>query len=288
VRALELITTWPVPNVSAAVIDLTVDHGARVHRAGDPTTRYRIASISKPITAWACLIAVEEGLLELESPIGQPGCTLAHLLSHAGGYAFDGDEPVADPGRRRIYSNTGIDVAATAVAAAAAMPFEQYLREAVFEPLGMRDTVLRGSPAHAIWSTVDDLVGFLLEVLRPTLLSETTAAQATQPVFSDLAGIVPGIGRFDPCPWGLGFEVHGAKHPHWMGDHNSPAAFGHFGGAGTMCWIDREAVPGVELAVVSLTDRPFDEWSIEAMRRWPELSDAVIAETAATARTSAP
>ena len=30
--------------------------------------------------------------------------------------------------------------------------------------------------------------------------------------------------------------------------------------------------------IVALTDRPFDDWSIEAMKRWPELSDAVVAE----------
>lgn len=282
-RALELIATWPVANVGAAVLRIDQGRDPVVHRAGDPVAHYRLASISKPITAWGCLVAVEEGLLGLDSPVGQPGCTLAHLLAHAGGYPFDGGEPVADPGRRRIYSNTGIELAASAVAAAAEMPFEQYLREAVLEPLGMRSTALRGSPAHGVWSTVDDLVRFLLEVLRPRLLAAATVASATRPAFPDLAGIVPGIGRFDPCPWGLGFEIHGAKHPHWMGDHNSAAACGHFGGAGTMCWIDRDAVPGTELALVALTDRPFDEWSIEAMRCWPELSDAVIAEVATTA-----
>lgn len=279
-RALELTSTWPVPHVSAAAIIATPDSDPVVRHVGDPGARYRIASISKPIAAWACLVAVEEGLLGLDSPIGQPSCTLAHLLAHAGGYSFDGDAPVSDPGRRRIYSNTGIELAAGAVAAAAAMPFEQYLREAVFEPLGMTSTHLRGSPAHGIWSTVDDLVAFLLEVVRPRLLSTETVTHATSPVLPELAGIVPGIGRFDPCPWGLGFEIHGRKHPHWMGDHNSSAAFGHFGGAGTMCWVDRQVVPGTHLALVALTDRPFDEWSIEAMRRWPELSDAVIAEVA--------
>ena len=49
---------------------------------------------------------------------------------------------------------------------------------------------------------------------------------------------MPGVGSFDPCPWGLGVEIHGAKHPHWMGRANSPETFGHFGGAGTMMWVD--------------------------------------------------
>ena len=87
---------------------------------------------------------------------------------------------------------------------------------------------------------------------------------------------MPGVGRFDPCPWGLGFEIRGRKTPHWTGHTNSASTFGHFGGAGTMMWVDPEAGCGL----VALTDRSFDDWSIEAMRRWPELSDAVVGEVA--------
>ena len=75
------------------------------------------------------------------------------------------------------------------------------------------------------------------------------------------AGIVPGVGRFDPCPWGLGVEIRGEKSPHWTGRANSPATFGHFGGAGTMMWVD----PLADVGVVALTDRPFDEWRDEAL-----------------------
>lgn len=279
-QALELTVGWPVPHVSAGVAVRAPGGAPVLHTIGDPARAYRIASISKPITAWAALIAVEEGLVDLDTQIGQPGCTLAHLLAHAGGYGFDGTEPVSAPGRRRIYSNTGIELAAAAVASAAAMPFEQYLHEAVLDPLGMRDTALRGSPAHGIWSTVDDLMRFVVEVTRPTLLAAETVATATAPFLPELAGIVPGIGRFDPCPWGLGFEIHGHKHPHWMGTRNSPTSFGHFGGSGTMCWIDRDAVAAGDLAIVALTDRAFDDWSIDALRCWRELSDAVIDEVA--------
>ena len=45
------------------------------------------------LTAWAVLIAVEEGVVGLEDAVGQPGCTLRHLLAHAGGYPFDGPDP---------------------------------------------------------------------------------------------------------------------------------------------------------------------------------------------------
>jgi hypothetical protein len=47
-----------------------------------------------------------------------------------------------------------------------------------------------------------------------------------------------------------------------------------------MCWIDCDAVAGSKLALVALTDLAFDAWSIEAVRSWRELSDAVIAEVA--------
>ena len=281
-NALDLIDTWPVDNVAAAVIELDRDAARRTVRTGGDTTRpYRLASLSKPITTWAVLVAVEEGLLSLDTAIGQPGCTLRHLLAHAGGYPFDGPQPIAAPGARRIYSNTGIEMAAEAVAAAADMPFGQYLTEAVFEPLGMASSSLRGSPAHSVWSTVDDCIRFMDETMQPRLVTEQTAHAATTPVFDELAGIVPGVGRYDHCSWGLGFEVKGDKHPHWMGHTNTPAAFGHFGGAGTLLWVDSGAVAGTTVGCVALTDRPFDEWAIEALRLWPQLSDAVLDEVRA-------
>jgi CubicO group peptidase (beta-lactamase class C family) len=273
VRALELVTTWPVPHASAAVVTA---EGSAAGRVGEPDRRYRLASLTKPLAAWATLIAVEEGIVALDQPAGQPGCTVRHLLAHAGGYAFDGPDPIAAPERRRIYSNTGIEIVAATVEAAAGMPFADYLAGAVFDPLGMVDARLEGSAAHAAWASVDDVVRFLAEVQRPTLLDAASAADAVRAQWPDLAGIVPGVGRFDPCPWGLGFEIRGDKTPHWTGRSNSASTYGHYGGAGTMMWID----PLAGCALVALTDRSFDEWPKEALQVWPELSDAVIAEVA--------
>ena len=50
---------------------------------------------------------------------------------------------------------------------------------------------------------------------------------------------------------------------------NSPATFGHFGGAGTFLWVD----PVVGLAAVVLTDREFGPWALAA---WPTFSEAVL------------
>lgn len=271
--ALALIDDWPVPTASAAVIgpDGVVD------QRGPADHRFRLASISKVMTAWAVLVATEEGSLGLDDPAGQAGCTVRHLLSHAGGYPFDGTSPLVPPGRKRIYSNTGIELAARHLAEVTGMPFADYLREAVFEPLGMASTELRGSPAHGVWSTLDDTARFAHELLRPRLVAPATATEATTPQFPRLDGVVPGVGSFRPCPWGLGVEIRGDKWPHWTGRSCSPATFGHFGGAGTMLWVD----PVADLAVVALTDRPFDEWASEALRCWPELSDAVLAECGA-------
>jgi CubicO group peptidase (beta-lactamase class C family) len=272
VRALELTASWPVPTVAAAVVARTGPQDA----IGDLDHEFRLASISKPIVAWAALIAVEEGLLSLETPIGQPGCTLRHLLSHAGGYPTEGTDPIAAPERKRIYSNSGIELAADAIAAVSEMPFEEYLRLGVFEPLGMSATALNGSPAHAIRSTTNDIIRFMLEVRTPTLISRAAADDAVRSQYPTLGGIVPGVGRFDVSPWGLGFEVRGDKRPHWTGSGNSAASFGHFGGSGTMMWLD----PDAGIGLVALTDRMFDEWGATALRRWPELSDAVLEEFA--------
>lgn len=272
--ALELTDTWPVDNVSAAVV---ID-GETVASHGPTDRSFRLASISKTITAWAVLIAVEEGIIGLDTVIAPDvnAATLRHLLAHAGGYGFDGSGPVAPIERKRIYSNTGIEVAADAVAHASDMTFEEYLRLGVLDPLAMSSTELHGSPAYDMSSTVDDIAAFMSELMNPTLLSSATAAAAVRPHFASLGGIVPGVGRFAACPWGLGFEVRGDKSPHWTGRLNSAATFGHYGGAGTLMWIDPDCIPGHSVGLVALTDRPFTEWAGEALRVWPELSDAVV------------
>lgn len=270
VTALELTADWPVPAVSAAVLR----SGEVIATIGDGNRVQRLASISKPMAAWAMLVAVEEGIVSLDQPVGQPGCTLRHLLAHAGGYGFDGDDAIARPEATRMYSNTGFSLAAQAVEDAAGIAFADYLDESVFVPLGMTSSVLRGSAAHGVRSNLDDTCRFVAEVMRPTLIHRTTATDAERIHYPALAGIVPGVGRYEQCPWGLGFEVRGTKEPHWTGTTNSPRTFGHFGGSGTMFWID----PDRDLGLIALADLDFDRWADAALAAWPALSDAVIAE----------
>jgi CubicO group peptidase (beta-lactamase class C family) len=267
VPALDALASWPVERVAAAV----VDRDGGVDTKGDTAWRTRIASVTKPLVALACLVAVEEGTLDLEAPAGPPGSTVRHLVAHASGLPFEGTAPVSPPGRRRIYSNAGFDVLGDTLAAAAGMSAATYFREAVAEPLGMGRTELRGSAAKDAWSTVADLVRFVAELLAPTLVAPATLAEATSEQFPGLAGVVPGLGSFDRNPWGLGFEIKGAKSPHWMAPDGSPRTFGHFGGAGTFLWVD----PDAGVAAVVLTNREFGDW---APPLWSAWSGEVLAE----------
>ncbi len=266
VDALAQIDTWQATTAAAAVVG--VDGIVASHGPVDAVLR--IASVTKLLTAYAALVAIEEGTIALDDPVGQPGATVRHLLAHAGGYGFDGQSPILPPGRRRIYSNTGIELLAGHLETRAALPFPTYLDEAVLGPLAMSASSLTGSPAHQLRSTVTDLAAFARELLAPALVAPATLAEATTVQFPGLGGVLPGVGRFQPLDWGLGFELRDAKHPHWTGRHNAAATFGHFGGAGTFLWVD----PVAQLALVVLTDRAFGPWALDA---WPALSDAVMA-----------
>ena len=279
-NALDRCSSWPVERVAAAVIVHSNGHdrSSRVVAShGDTEGVFRLASLAKPISSWAILVAVEEGIVDLDTSLpdefaGQANVILRHLLSHAGGYPFNGTTPISRPERTRTYSNGGIELAAQLVENASEMDFAEYLDLAVFAPLAMSASSLRGSPAHRVASSVDDLVRFLTEVWAPTLISTPTARAAVSIQFPTLGGMVPGVGRYDECPWGLGFEIRGGKSPHWTGTRNGPDTYGHFGGAGTLMWTD----PSAALSLIALTDRPFDEWADDALRFWPELSDAVL------------
>lgn len=229
--------------------------------------------MTKPLAAYAILIAIEEGSLALDQPAGPPGSTVAHLLSHSSGLAPEaGDQPtMSRVGSRRIYSNDGFDVLGETLAEATGLDIATYLQEGLFDPLGMADTSLDGSPAHAATSTVDDLLRFGAELLRPTLIAPETRARLAAPHLPALDGVLPGYGRQIPNPWGLGFEIRGSKSPHWTGAGNAPSTFGHFGRAGTFFWLD----PTIDGFCVALTDRDFGPWAASA---WPDFSDLVIAD----------
>jgi CubicO group peptidase (beta-lactamase class C family) len=269
VQGLNEIDRWPAENVAVAVVSTD---GVAAER-GDRSRVFRWASVTKPITALALLVAAEEGTLDLDEPAGPPGSTLRHLLAHASGLPFEGTTPIAPPGKRRIYSNTGIEEAARVLEQRAELPFGEYLQQSVLDPLGLSATRLVESPAAGLHGSLADLVAVAAELLAPTLIASETLAEATSVQFPGLAGVIPELGRFDPNDWGLGFELKGSKQPHFSGTLTSPQTFGHWGGSGTFLWVD----PGRQLALATLTDLDFGDWAKEA---WPRFSDSVVAAAA--------
>jgi CubicO group peptidase (beta-lactamase class C family) len=268
VESLRAVDGWNAGTVAAGVA--RADAVLATHGPRDAALPW--ASVTKLLTGLALLVALEEGTVDLDEPAGPPGATLRHLLSHASGLPVDGEEPLAEPGRRRIYSNTGIELAARLLEQRAEMPFGDYFAAAVVRPLGLAGR-LSGSPAYGYRGPLDDLLALGRELLRPTLVAAETLAEATTVQFPCLSGVLPGLGRMEPNDWGLTFELRDAKSPHWTGSRNSGRTFGHFGASGTFLWADPEA----GLACGVLTERRFGDWAKEA---WPPFSDAVLAELA--------
>lgn len=258
--ALAAIDSWGARTAAAAVVGAV----EAVHGPHDVELRW--ASVTKILTGLAVLVAVEEGTVDLDEAAGP--AALRHLLAHASGLGPEEGPPLMPPERRRIYSNYGIELAAALVEKRAGMPFADYLRGAVVEPLGLAGS-LHGSPAWGFHGPLDDLIRLARELLAPTLVAPETLAEATTVQFAGLDGVLPSWGRMTPNDWGLAFELRDAKSPHWTGTLASPRTFGHFGAAGTFLWVD----PDAGLALGVLTDREFGDWAKDA---WPALSDAVV------------
>lgn len=140
--------------------------------AAAPDTVFRIASISKPITAIAVMQLVEKGKLDLDAPIQRyvPSfpekewpLTARELLSHMGGirhynsiaevnstrHYTDVIEPLKifateplqfEPGTRYLYSTYGFNLLGAAVEGASSMPYLGYVREHIFAPARMEHT----------------------------------------------------------------------------------------------------------------------------------------------------
>ncbi len=268
--ALDAIADWPVPTAAAAVVGPSGVQAAH----GDTRHHFALASVTKPLVARAAQIAIEEGVVDLDTAAGPPGSTVRHLLAHASGLSMRSPEVMTEPGKRRVYSNYGFQVLAETVQQASGIEFGQYLAEAVVEPLGMTDTSLDGGAEVAGFgatSTVADLAAFAGDLLRPSTVSQQMHTEATKVQFPGLTGVLPGFGVQRPNDWGLGFEIRDAKSPHWTGSANSGRTYGHFGQSGTFLWVD----PDADVALVVLTDRNFGDW---AYPLWPALSDGLLRE----------
>ncbi|MEL3952092.1 serine hydrolase domain-containing protein [Stenotrophomonas bentonitica] len=136
-------------------------------------TNFRLASVSKQFTAAAILLLAEDGALTLDDPLKRwlpslpaaaDAITLRQLLSHTSGLldyedlmAADATAQVHDqdvlhlleaqdrtyftPGTAYRYSNSGYALLALVVGKASGSDFATFLRQRIFLPLGMRDSV---------------------------------------------------------------------------------------------------------------------------------------------------
>ncbi|MEE9414159.1 MAG: serine hydrolase domain-containing protein [Acidimicrobiales bacterium] len=269
-RSLETIDEWPVGIAAAAALN----NDSTLESYGPTDHRFALASISKVLSAVAVHVAIEEEVIAIgDVAAGAPaGATIAHLLNHSSGLAPDSAESLAAPGKKRIYSNYGFELATQHVATQSTIDFADYLSEAVFAPAAMGSTELQGSPAHGIVSTVEDLVLFLQALHQGWILAPETLQAMISPSGGDLPGVLPGYGRQNRNSWGLGVEIRGDKSPHWTAEQNSASTWGHFGRSGTFIWVD----PIRERSLICLTDRLFGDWALE---RWPALSSNFLEST---------
>lgn len=150
-----------------------------------PDTLYRIASITKLFTATALLQLRDAGKLQLDDPVTKhlswfnvrnrqpesPQITIRHLITHTSGlpresefpYWTDADFPTLEQVRdglarqeailaaetRWKYSNLALALAGEIVAAVSCQSYGEYVKEHIFEPLGMHDTAVESpDPAH--------------------------------------------------------------------------------------------------------------------------------------------
>ena len=139
-----------------------------------PESSYRLASITKTMTAVAVLHLVEEGKINLDSdiqtyvpyfPKKRWRITVRQLLGHLGGIShyknYDAEghikEPkntrqaisifqdfnlIAQPGTRYHYSTYGYNLLGAAIEGASGLPYGEYVSKHIFGPLGMEDTRL--------------------------------------------------------------------------------------------------------------------------------------------------
>jgi CubicO group peptidase (beta-lactamase class C family) len=186
-----LVADGAVPGVALVACDrsgVTLEHYAgHADRAGSvpvtPSTRFALASLTKPLVAIAALVAVEEGIVDLDAPLAallpgvHPQVTLRGVLAHfsglpeGSGAASSGvgadatwpqiraaammAVPEAPAATRRIYSNVGYALAGAALEAGSGMAIGDYLHEAVCRPLGLGATTL-ALPAGADGAWVRD------------------------------------------------------------------------------------------------------------------------------------
>jgi len=270
-------------------------------------TLFAIASMTKPITSTALMILVDEGKVTLDDPIatylpefkdarcadGSPpnrAITVFDCITHTSGIVGDqantgtlaetvkavAARPLGfQPGERWQYS-PGISVCGRVVEVASGMPYEKFLRDRIFVPLGMNDTSFlpaaekrsrvgtlyklgdkkkslakathwisdmgddrTPNPSAGLFSTAADLARFYQAILNGGELNgqRILSEQAVRKMTSVQTGDLE-TGFTPGNGWGLGWCV--VREPQGVSRSLSPGSFGHGGAFGTQGWIDPE------------------------------------------------
>lgn len=282
-------------------------------------TLFLVASLTKPMVAMATMLLAERGALGLNQRIGDffPECrdpakrlmTLRHLLTHTSGLpdmlpnnfelrkshaphsAFVDETLRAElnfpVGRGTQYQSMGYALLASVIEKAAGVPCPDFMRQEIFEPLGMNRTWLGLPPAMqqetniaeirvpeeqqgqddwnwnspywralgASWggilSTTSDLSRFLETMLsQDSLFSQQTILEATTNRLDDF----PLVSESDRRTrgWGMGWRLNWKEHRSSLCELMPATTCGHWGATGTLFWFDRSS----EIGVVILSNQP--------------------------------
>jgi CubicO group peptidase (beta-lactamase class C family) len=293
--------------------------------AVEPDSIYQVASITKPVTAIALMQLVERGQISLTDPVQlhlpeftgdeRAKVRVVDLLSHTSGMPDMLPEntelrrahaPLEEfvrralrtpllftPGTDFSYQSMGILLAAEIVRRIAGMPLAEFEDREIFEPLGMKHSVLglgrlriqdtvqiqvaekanpedvarfgsnteywrkMGHPWGGMHTTTSELATLLQTFLRGGIFAgKRIVSPATVTAMTTNQN-----GHLDK-PWGIGFGF--ARSAVWsrFGDLVSPETFGHSGASGTVAWAD----PKSRLICVILTGRPA-RWDDGALLR---------------------
>lgn len=277
------------------------------NRPMKPDTLFAIASMTKPVTATAVMILKDEGKLSLDDPVSkyipefkdaklkdgnEPSreVTLRDVLTHTSGLGGDqrlegSIEETAkklaarpldfEPGTKWQYS-PGLTVAGRVAEVASGMPYEEFLAERIFRPLGMKDTTFRPSdaqlerlatlyeaaeggkglrpakhwindpeetksrgpnPSGGLFSTAADMNRFYQMVLAGGELDgKRIVSRESVKEMTSVQTDDIKTGFTDGNGWGLGWCV--VRKPQGVTASLSPGTFGHGGAFGTQGWVD--------------------------------------------------
>jgi CubicO group peptidase (beta-lactamase class C family) len=216
-RIPELLKESSVPGLSLALIRDGKTYwlqgfGVRDMKTGQPVTEetvFEAASLSKPVFAYGVLKLVDQGKLDLDAPLTRyllkpyievdarlEKITARIVLSHRTGFPNwrgDGNPLTIDftPGERFSYSGEGFVYLAKVVEQVTGKPLNEYMTEAVFQPLEMKSSSYVWRPDYdARTATGHDASGEPGEKRKP---NEANAAASLHTTAGDYARFVEAL-----------------------------------------------------------------------------------------------